>query len=589
MILQVERIVFNHDQAHSDRDGLNIRLDATRAAPDFVRGMPPNPVAYALAPTNGNTLTINAQFSFPMPVNLPPGVSSVQVRAQPFDPTALLGSVDPATVAVPMAPSPPLTPMISFAVRNPVMATQGIGRYAVSWIWQVQITPGSVWIDFDRTDHVVYVTLDQPQEPWSQATDAAHQPLWPWTNVLDFACAWAQGVKPGATSATALNSAASHIEAAIRALGDRLSLPMVYDPKPEWALESGNGTVFSLTDFLQFAGGTLPSGKLARGNCTDCATAVAVFANALGCDVAMRRIEPKTALRFTTNAVVRIGDDESEADTQKFGYHDVAVRSGASDATARIHDACLLIDRDSNPFNSATADYELSQGLSRGAFAKAKSKKYRYVHRLISKNDVGDCKMELLEVPAIDALSAGTPVNISIPVLNLWNAFVEEIARLAPLPTVDLIITTNLEPFAIDGFFAYERVANPQPLSRLGDLVSASAEFHYVRTTKGDTAARDVRLRVSIGYSSTTKKAREALAWLLTESSEPPRAVRRKGKPPIGDVAFLLPGHNAGYVSRGTALARIANVGRQAMSLEPVLSTVADAFRPVNAPARAVT
>lgn len=578
MLIQIETIVFNHDPNSAVADALNIRVDAAQPAPGWVRGAASSAAAYALAPAAGRPLTIEATFSFPGTLALPTGAASVMVRAIPADNGALLGAVDATPVAVP-AGAGAATVAVQLPLVNAGIWATGIGRYDVAWQWQVQLTPSSPWIDFDQSAHTIYVTLAAPGLPWSQATDAPHQLLWPWTAALDFACQWAQGVKLTGTVAAASGHVAQAIEDAIYSLGDRKGLPMVYQGMAEWVLETGSAPVFSLTPFIQILNGTLPMGKFPTLNCTDCATAVATFANVLGCDLAIRRISPpERAVQFKTNAVVPIGVDPSQAGTEKFAYHDVPVGIAATDAMEHVYDACLMIDRDSNPARRKSADYKLANGLMRGAFAKAQPKHYKYVHRLITRRTVAKCEAGARTMPDLD-VSTGPPA-ISQPDLQLWGEYVSRIAHLAPAPAVDVVMGVNLNPVALPNFLVYERVLNPEHMARLEHLLDASAEFQYVAASNTATShARDQRLRLSVGFAKTTKRAREALAWLLTESAIRPRAVRHGsgGSGYVGDVAFVVRG-NAAFGVRGTAVVRAISIGRDAVGIAPVLNTLTSAL-----------
>ncbi len=575
MLIELATVVFNHDLNTAAGDALNIRVGRTQPASDWIHGASsPSLAAYTLAPAQ-RPLTIAARFSFPGPLPLPAGVTSVMVRAQPAS-TGVLGSVAETSVLV-----PPVAGATTIAIQLPLLNvaiwTNGIGRYDMSWHWQVQLTPGSAWIDFDRSDHTIYVTLDRPGEPWSQLTDAPHQPFWPWTTALDVACVWAQGVKLTGTLTSAADHVARAIESAINALGGRATLGATYQGSAEWVLETGAGSVFSFTAFLEFIGGNVPGGKDPKMNCTDCAAAVAACSNLLGCDLRIRRIKRKAAL-FHTNHVVRIGDGPSEPTAQPFVYHDVAMRQGTTDTHDHVHDACLKIDRDTTPFSSAHADYELSRGLTRGAFAKAKGRKYKYVHRLITSHDVHLCHVEVFDTPNLD-VGAIAPA-ISGPVAQLWEQYNAQIAQLAKPSPVDLRIAVNLNPVAIANFAVYEQVASPEHLSRLEGLIDASVEFHYVAVSdRSKRRVLDHRLRLSVGFAKTSKRAREALAWLLTESAAGSRTVVHGSGGFVGDVAFIVPGNAAAFGVFGTAVVRTMSIGRNTIALGPILNTAISALR----------
>ncbi len=148
------------------------------------------------------------------------------VRAVPISGTTLLlGPLGATPVAVPPGGTG-ATAAIPFPLPSIAIGTHGIGRYDVSWHWQMQLTASGPWVTFDRSDHTVYVTIDLPGAPWGQAADAAHQFVWPWTEVLDWACDWAHGVRITSTAEVAAATAARRIEQGIFDLGTRASVPL---------------------------------------------------------------------------------------------------------------------------------------------------------------------------------------------------------------------------------------------------------------------------------------------------------------------------------------------------------------------------
>ena len=192
MIVQLERVVFDH-VAGATGDGLSVRIDRDRPAPDWIRGAAdPSVAAYALAQIRNRPLTIRAKFSFHDPAL--PG-NSVIVRAIATDPAnAPIGAVGPTVVAIPPASPNMVSPLVPLPLASVHLQSLGIGKYPLTLRWQFQVGPGSSFVDFGVSDHIVYATLDLPGPPWTQAASAAEQLRWPWTRALDWSCAWAQGI-----------------------------------------------------------------------------------------------------------------------------------------------------------------------------------------------------------------------------------------------------------------------------------------------------------------------------------------------------------------------------------------------------------
>jgi hypothetical protein len=91
------------------------------------------------------------------------------------------------------------------------------------------------------------------------------------------------------------------------------------------------------------------SGGVGRGlyvNCTDCATIVSTFANALGCNLSQSQM----GYGFNLNELLAIGSSvwETACGWIGFNYHEVAWTGGGTSAD-RVFDACLQVDGDADP------------------------------------------------------------------------------------------------------------------------------------------------------------------------------------------------------------------------------------------------
>jgi hypothetical protein len=179
------------------------------------------------------------------------------------------------------------------------------------------------------------VLLDLPTAPWQQAPGAM---ALPWTEVLDHACRWAAG-------ATTVDGAAAAVTRAVYNLGPAT---VRYD------CPGGGAThyaypAFDCTAWLDRLRGGLGNGIFL--NCTDCATIVSTFANALGADLWQSRM----ASNFALNPILAIGSSIWEPACRSagwlggaFSYHEVAWK-GACDINDAVFDACLQVDGDADP------------------------------------------------------------------------------------------------------------------------------------------------------------------------------------------------------------------------------------------------
>ncbi|MGI8807980.1 MAG: hypothetical protein ACR2KK_09095 [Acidimicrobiales bacterium] len=352
MSVDLLAIKFNHLPTSASGDALSIRRNATTAVtvPEWRQGITTqpedSPAAYAISEVAGNTVTIQARFA-----RGDAKLSSVEVRALDADANppdrsgclgflvyllwlimrALAGNVlgEVRARKITFGESG-VTGYESFTLKNTRLATAGVGAYTTTWRWQYRVTKRSPWVDMATTNHRVYLVLETPKAPWSQAAGST---ALPWTEVLDRACSWARG---RATT----DDAAAAVTQAVYALGPSV---ITYDCPGGGSTRYAVGG-FDCTAFLERLAGGLGNGQYV--NCTDCATIVSTFANVLGCDLWQSRMGDF----FGLNPMLGIGSAtwEPSCGWHSFSYHEVAWK-GACDANERIFDACLQVDGDGDP------------------------------------------------------------------------------------------------------------------------------------------------------------------------------------------------------------------------------------------------
>jgi hypothetical protein len=138
---------------------------------------------------------------------------------------------------------------------------------------------------------------------------------------------WASGAKE-------LDDAAGRITQAVFDLGKSL---VTYCSGSSYADDT-----FDCTSFLSLFRDHKGLGQTL--NCSDCATIVSTFANALGCDLWQSRIDSNHI--FTTNYIRLIG--EPSFDKVDFAFHEVAWKDECS-FNNDLFDACLELDDDGKP------------------------------------------------------------------------------------------------------------------------------------------------------------------------------------------------------------------------------------------------
>jgi len=320
--------------------------------------------AYAIAGTSGSTITIQA--SFTCAADDPP---NAEIRALPIvapqppswwlepavsaSPAAIsvlyawylrflaavaagaagdaLGAVKPGGVTFGMNGT---SGFETFELEGSRIAERGVGVHDVTWRWQYRPDAGAPWRDFAESRHRFYAVLDVPKAPWVQA-DASTDTQLPWTDVLEYACRWATGARTA-------DEAATLVTIAVNALGNGL----IEYGCPILAVSQYSMPFFNCTAFLERLRGEIGNGPYV--NCSDCATIVATFANALGCDLWQSKMAGLAP--FALNPIRAIGSPtwQIACGWGGFNYHEVAWK-GACTASEQIFDACLYVDGDANP------------------------------------------------------------------------------------------------------------------------------------------------------------------------------------------------------------------------------------------------
>jgi len=589
MIVQLEQVIFDHD-GKAIIDGVSLRVDRSTPAVEWIHGAPtPSPAAYALVPTTGQALTIQVQFSFPDITGFPG--TAVAIRAQTVDPdNAPFGGVTATVVPIPPATANHKTPLLLMPLAQLRLIDHGVGRYPITLRWQFQLQPGGPWLDFDSSDHVIYVTLDLPGDPWTPSTAPADVLRLPWTRVLDWSTAWASGItiEDGHVSA-AIARAGKRVEAALYALGQRDNVPLQY-------LDAGGGGAYAVgfpglvaflcTKFLRLLDGDTAPEIETQVDCSDCAAALVTFANVLGCDLSSRQVGvtlPKAT--FHTNQVVSIGRKTSNPRGYDFSYHEVAGRglAGAAVGSFRVFDACLMIDRDADP---APTDPDHTFGLARGLSLATQSlppATFRYVHRLIKESDWPDLNFADVAVRCLDECDGVGSLPDAITD-SLHQTYLDQIISVASKAR-DRRVEIDLAPIRLPGFAPYHRDLKTPRFSALKGLIARAADFYYVAASDGrkkdldGKVPADERVRLCVGFAKTPPKAQDALAWMLAQSAVRLSLLVDGEKSGLGDAGFEGPRSGAVFFVRGNSVAWLTNIGSQPAPLLSLAAAVDLAFR----------
>ena len=230
----------------------------------------------------------------------------------------------------------------SAPVRFPLDATRlvknGVGAFGVEWKWQYRFSEETKWTDMAVSRHRVFAILDLPTLPWQNQPVAAHNTQLPWVEVLEVACAWAEGAQTRREAASKVTEVVFGLGEGVIAYGCPIGALTMY------ASPFGAAT-FNCSAFLERVAGGVGNGPYV--NCTDCATIVSTFANILGCDLWQSRMGTYNPA-FETNPIQAIGSHKFESPCGwglGFTYHEVAW-NGDCGVEDQVYDACLRVRTD---------------------------------------------------------------------------------------------------------------------------------------------------------------------------------------------------------------------------------------------------
>lgn len=318
MGVKLENISFNYEDDLTKTGAFNLRRNETQIVrvpewqPDLPSCFEASPAAYTI---HNLPKQISIQASFKCEGNLG---HPLMIRALAEPPDHLLGSIEPIEI-----PNSGLSGDVPIKLPHARISSVGVGIHDITWRWQYS-DRHNVWNDFQTTFHRIYAVLELPSEPWKPKVRESSDIQQPWTEVLDYACLWAEG-------STNCDEAASRLTENFFKLGEHL---LRYESGGNYAFAR-----FDCTNFLRL----LKTGIGAQTvNCDDCATIVSTFANILGTELSQSGLGPS----FTTNPVVLIGSNCFCA--TDFIYHSLAWKGDAT-ANDEVFDGCLRIDTDVAP------------------------------------------------------------------------------------------------------------------------------------------------------------------------------------------------------------------------------------------------
>ena len=321
-------------------------------------------------------LTIELQ-SHPVPTG------SIWISAEPTGEfSELLGAIEPIIIRPERWVGSSAKVTHTFDAAK--LLQRGVGHERVAWQWFWGHDGSDHATRLARSEHLLFVTLKPPTEPWADDGIADGAETVPWITALRQACEWGRGAKTE-------RQAAERVVKAIFALGLTQSMKngrFHYDGDLDHYLDSGlaNPRFFDLELFLRHVAEEDPAGPFGI-NCIEGAVITAAFANLLGCTLDPCAIESPTCEdNFRLNHVRALGYTTGNSD---FRFHVVAADRGrlVNLGDARVYDITMKIDSDKRPAERPNK-FVLATGMLLGS-KRSKPGKAKYFPQLINKASIG--------------------------------------------------------------------------------------------------------------------------------------------------------------------------------------------------------
>lgn len=546
MNISLKHIMFNHDPASAETSALNIRKNEKEPVelPEWRDGVSVSPAAYAIAATDCKTISIKVRFS-----STDRPTEPIFVRAVPAAGPASARSLGRVVKTEVCFKGNEETDFISFDLADVKLKELGVGVNNVTWSWQYCVDscddPDNLdnqrWVNFATTTHRIYRVIDTPTYPWVQTPFEPGNIHLPWAEVLDYACVWA-------ASAHTADEAARLVTHGVYSLG--LAKILTYQGSNNYT-----GSMFACTALLHQLRGEVKFSKGPAVNCTDCATIVSTFANALGSDLSQSQMGGG----FSLNPHLRIGRTAWEGG--EFGHHELAWKGGCTENDA-VFDACLIVDGDDVPTVAPPQIPLLATNL---LFGSLEDKAYRF--RLAPGGKQQNCKPRpktktRRQIGALWRDGLGLIDEELLTFLAQHYEFDEwPVRHDSPLQVFisNFVLSGNELP-------GWEFLRPPDSLMASSQSLWQETYWHPVG------GGIEVLLRIDTHHCASSEEARQFLLRRLAQYEEL-NLVRRDGRG-VGDVAFADGQDFNLFFTRGDFVCVIRNVGMRPFPVRNVASAL---------------
>lgn len=403
----------------------------------------------------------------------------------------------------------------------------GVRRHQFTWQWEWDEGNAAARTACGTSEHVLFLTLSVPQDPWRQIGSHAGDRALPWPSALTFATGLAAGARDHAEAARLIVESLWALGLPTGSARQRLR----YSTGPNAYVLPQKQPVFF--DFELFLTHFAESGRLVEIQCVEATALVTSVANLLGCSLVSVVIDAPNCCSFGLNRILPLGRT-SDAGVRNFANHMVAGERGAAEdlSDTLVFDAALKINPAVDP-TTETGDWRLAAGLPMGSGA-GRTGDGRFLPQLVAGSSVRSC-----------VISAGLPARVIRPRLFVGTSpcelvrFEHFVQLLRMLPAAEAPSSPVFGPL-LDGFLR-DREATVFTVPRAPELpqLPPQKQFLYKAPAGADS------LNVDVWDGSSRDEAIVAMADLLASAQVPMERVAAGSgvayaSPDYGSLVWLV-------------------------------------------------
>jgi hypothetical protein len=482
----------------------------------------------------------------------PAPTRSIWISAKPLRISSdVLGSIEPITIRPErwVGSSAKVTQVFDASkLRQPGV---GVERIAWQWFWGDEGSDNASRLA--RSEHLLFVTLKPPTEPWSDDANAEGFQTTPWITALKQACEWGRGAKTE-------RQAAERVVQAFFALGltrRRQNGRFRYNPDIDEyiARNMASPRFFKLEKFLADLASKSPAEPF-EFNCVEGAAITATFANLLGCSLDPCVIESPSCLEnFRVNETEQLGRSNPFSE---FRFHVVAADRGrlANLRDARVFDLTMKVDSDRRPAQRPHK-FVFASGMSLGSTRSAVGKA-KYLPQLIAKPSITDCSVRRVNHAMVRPPDRQQEVE-ACPLTRFVSHLRElMLAGVPPVTGSPVPVTPR-----ITGFSAKQIYLRQPGIPRLGlPPVPDRTQLRY------EDSSRRRMIQLDQWTDPNPWVNLFFMAELLATSEVPPQPVAP------GQRIYTFPGGRTILAYLGGAVVRLASVGVTQLNMLTVFTQV---------------